>query len=344
MRTDSFGASPLGPVQLLTIGAEPGPVLEVLDLGATVHRLRVTGGDGVRRNVVLGHPSAEDHLASSHYLGSTVGRYANRVARGRFVLEGREVQLEVNDRGNTLHGGPDGFDRRIWSVEESSDHHVDLRLVSPDGDQGFPGRLEARVRFETTSDSVRVSFAATSDAVTVVNLTNHAYFNLDGEGSGSIDEHLLQVEAEQYLAIEETGIPVGAPEAVAGTPFDLRRPTRLGAVVRLPHPQVVGARGLDHNFLLTGSGMRRAATLDSPRTRTRLELLTDQPGLQVYAGNVLDGQVPSTEGRLYRQGDGVALEPQLFPDSPNRPEFASPVLRPGERYEAALEWRFSSTG
>lgn len=340
MRIDSFGDSSQGPVQLITIGAEPGPVLELLDLGATVHRLWVTGGDGVRRNVVLGHRTAEEHLASTHYIGGTIGRYANRIAGGRFTLGDRDVRVAVNDRGNHLHGGTEGFDRRLWEVEDSSDEHVVLSLVSPDGDQGFPGRLEARVRFETTSGSVRVQFEATTDATTVVNLTSHAYFNLDGEGSGSIDGHRLSVDADHYLPVDDTGIPEGGPEPVQGTPFDLRRPTKLADVVRVAHPQIEESRGIDHNLVLNGSGRRLVATLESPGTSTRMELRTDQPGLQVYTGNGLDGALGSTEGRLYRQGDGIALEPQLFPDTPNRPEFGSAVIRPGTTYRADLEWAF----
>lgn len=340
MRIDSFGATPQGPVQRLTVGSAPGPVLELLDHGATVHRLWVTGGDGVRRNVVLGHATPEDYLASTNYLGGTIGRYANRIAKGRFPLGDREVQLDVNDRGNTLHGGPDGFDRQRWTVADSSEDHVTLRLVSPDGDGGFPGQLEVSARFETTGDSVRVQLEATTDATTVVNLTSHAYFNLDGEGSGTIDDQLLQVDADDYLPIDDTGIPLEALAPVQDTPFDLRHPTRLGEVVRGTHPQVVGARGVDHNYALRGSGWRVVATLASPRTSTRMELLSDQPGLQVYTGNSLDGALGSTEGGLYRQGDGLALEPQLFPDSPNRPEFDSAVLHEGETYRASLEWRF----
>jgi aldose 1-epimerase len=342
MRVESFGTSSLGPVQRLIIGSEPGPVLELLDLGATVHRLWVTGGDGVRRNVVLGHASPQDYLASIHYLGATIGRYANRIAKGRFELGGREVHARVNDRGNTLHGGPDGFDKRIWVVGDSSERHVTLRLVSPDGDAGFPGTLQVSARFETTGDSLRLQLEATTDATTVVNLTNHSYFNLDGEGSGTVDEQLLCVDSETYLPVDGTGIPEGGPTPVVDTPFDLRRPTRLGERARGHHAQIVGAGGIDHNYAPRGTGWRVVATLDSPRTNTRMELRSDQPGLQVYTGNGLDGATGSTEGRLYRQGDGVALEPQLFPDSPNRPEFDSPVLQPGETYRAALEWRFGA--
>ena len=231
MRVESFGESSLGPVQVLTIGAEPGPVLEVLDLGATVHRLWVTGGDGVRRNVVLGLPGPEDHLASPGYLGSTVGRYVNRISGGRFTLDGRVVQLPTNDRGNNLHGGPDGFGRRIWDVVDHGEDHVVLRLVSPDGDQGFPGRLVAEVRFEVDGESVRVSMQATTDAATVVCLTSHAYFNLDG--ADTIEQHLLSVDAEEFLPVDDLGIPL--PEASTGGRYGVRPAPARGA--RRPHPR-----------------------------------------------------------------------------------------------------------
>jgi aldose 1-epimerase len=328
------------PVRRLVLGEAPGPVLTLLDLGATVQGLEVTCGDGRRRDVVLGQATPADYLASTDYLGSTVGRYANRIAGGRFVLDGAEVRLGTHDRGNHLHGGPDGFERRRWEVEDHSSRHAVLSLVSPDGDQGFPGTLRATVRFEVAGEGVRIDFAATTDAPTIVNLTNHAYFNLDGVGHGTVDDHLLTVEADEYTPVDRTGIPLGSHASVAGTPFDFRTPARLGDAVRSGDEQVVAVRGIDHNFALRGAGMRRAAVLTSPRTRTTLELLSDQPGLQVYTGNSLDGSRPSTAGGRYRQGDGIALEPQLFPDTPRRPEFGSAVLRPGESYRAALEWRF----
>lgn len=327
----------------LVLGAAPGPVLTLLTLGATVHRLEVTAGDGARRNIVLGHPTAEDRLASSDYLGSTVGRYANRIAAGRFPLDGAVVEVATNDRGNSLHGGPDGFDRREWDVVEQGPTHAVLELVSPDGDQGFPGTLTARVRFTVVPDGVRMSFEATSDATTPCNLTSHAYFNLDGEGSGTIDGHRLTVAADEYTPVDATGIPLGGHAPVEGTPFDLRRATPIGPAVRTRHEQVVTARGIDHNFVVAGSGMRTVAVLESPRTRTRLELRSDQPGVQVYTGKFLDGTGPSTEGGLYLQGDGIALEPQHHPDSPNHPEWPSTLLGPGDTYRAALAWVLGST-
>lgn len=329
------------PVHALTIGAAPGPVVEVLTLGATVHRLEVAGADGERRNVVLGHASVAERLASTSYVGGTIGRYANRIAGGRFPLDGREVVVGTHDRGHSLHGGPDGFDRRLWEVVEHTADEVVLTLVSPDGDQGFPGTVSVLVRYRVVGDTVRVEMQATTDAPTVVNLTNHAYFHLDGEGAGTIDEHLLRVPADEFTPVDAASIPLGGHAPVDGTPFDLREPTPLGTALRRDHPQLLDARGIDHNFVVRGAGLRTHAVLESPRSGIRMELRSDQPGLQVYTGNFLDGTIPSTRGGRYRQGDGVALEPQLFPDSPNRPDWPSAQVRPGETYAATLEWSFA---
>ncbi|WP_206056735.1 aldose epimerase family protein [Nocardioides sp. GY 10113] len=328
-------------VHRITLGRAPGVVLEALTLGASVHRLEVSGPGGVRRNVVLGHATIQDRLAGGAYLGATVGRYANRIAHGRFPLDGREVVVGVHDRGHSLHGGPDGFDRRVWEVVAHGPDEVTLRLVSPDGDQGFPGEVVATVRYVVAGDVVRVEMGATVDAPTVVNLTNHAYFNLDGEGAGTVDDHLLTVAADEYTPVDGGSIPVGDHAPVDGTPFDLRTPVRLGAVVRSGHPQVLGSGGIDHNFVVRGTGMRRHASLESPRSGIRLDLSSDQPGLQVYTGNFLAGSPASTSGVRYRQGDGIALEPQLYPDTPNRPAWPSAQVAPGDTYAATLQWAFS---
>lgn len=331
MRAEPFGETGIGPVQKLVIGSEPGPVLELLDLGATVHRLWVTGGDGVRRNVVLGHATAQEYLESSDYIGGTIGRYANRIRGGRFVLDGETVQLATNEHGNSLHGGPEGFNQRIWEIVEQTERRVTMRLVSPAGDQRFPGTLVALARFETLADGVQVTFEATTDAATVVSLTSHAYFNLDGDGTGPVTDHLLLVAADEYLPVDDTGIPT-QPTPVDDTEFDLRRPTRLA--------EHIAGGGLDHTFVLSGAGPHPAATLASERTRTRMDLFTDRPGLQVYTATAFDGSRRSTTGHPYRPGDGVALEAQLLPDTPNRPEFGSAVLRPGETWRSRVEWRF----
>lgn len=326
--------------ETLVLGAAPGPVVHLLTLGTTLHRLEVTGGDGVRRDVVLALPGPAELLGSSDYLGGTIGRYANRIAHGRFAIDGETHQVGTHDRGHSLHGGPDGFDRRPWDVVEHDAGSAMLRLVSPDGDQGFPGEVTALARFAVAANRVTLDLSATTTRPTVVNLTSHAYLNLDG-GGGTVDDHLLQVPAAAYTPVDDTSIPLGDHEPVAGTPFDLRTPRRIGDVVRDPHPQVVAAHGVDHNLVVDGTGLRRVATLESHRSRLAMELWSDQPGLQVYTANFLSGAVRSRDGRLLRPGDGVALEPQLHPDSPNHPDWPSPVLRPGETYSSRIEWRFA---
>lgn len=315
MSTDRvFGQMPDGrEVRVLTIGSSPGPVVEVLTLGATVHRLLVDG-----RNVVLGHADVAGRLASSDYVGGTIGRYANRIAGGRFPLGGSTVSVLTNDRGNSLHGGPEGFDVRLWDVVSHSADSLELTMTSPDGDQGFPGAVTAHVRYAVSGNTVTIAMSATTDATTVVGMTNHAYVNLDGEGA--IDDHELVVDSDLYTPVDGTSIPLGEHEPVDGTPFDLRAPAPLRAE-------------LDHNFVVRGEGLRRHARLSTPHAT--LEVWSDQPGLQVYTGDMFDGTV-------HHRRAGVALEPQIFPDSPHHPEWPSPVLEPGETYRSTIEWRFSS--
>jgi len=334
-------------VHLVELGAAPGPVLRLLTLGATVHDLEVTGGDGIRRHVALGLPGSADHLASGDYLGGTIGRYANRVRDGHLPLPDGDHRIGTHDRGHHLHGGPEGFDSRLWEIVEHDAAAVTFRLVSPHGDQGFPGELTAGATFTVGQDSVAIELTATTDRTTVVNLTQHTYLNLEGRAAGTIDDHLLQVLAEHYTPVDAEGIPTGAHAPVEGTPFDLRSPTRLGAVVRSGHPQVRAAQGIDHNLVIEGpydaDGLRTVCRLTAPATRTTLEVRADQPGLQVYTGNFLDGTLGSVDGGVLRQGDGIALEPQLFPDSPHHPEWPSAVLEPGERYRARHEWIFTTS-
>ena len=330
----------------IVIGRLPGPVLQVLPLGATVHRLEV--GARVRRNVVLGHPGTDDYLASADFVGGTIGRYANRIAEGRFELDGVEHRVGLNDRGHHLHGGPDGFHRRVWDVVSRSDDEVVLGLESPDGDQGFPGRVTARVRFAVTGDTVVVEMTATTDAPTLVNLTQHTYFCLDGAVGGVSDvrDHLLRVAADRFTPTDATGIPLGDHAPVEGTPFDLRSPTRLGDVVADPHPQMALGGGIDHNFVPEGHGLRPVAELSCRRTGTAVVVASDQPGLQVYTGQGFDGSRRSVEGVPLGPYAGVALEPQLAPDSPHHlvgPDWPSAVLRPDATYRSVLEWRFRET-
>lgn len=322
-----------------SVGVPGGLRLEVLNRGAAVHRLLVPTGSG-ERNVVLGYRTLEEYAAGSTFFGATIGRYANRIGAGRFSLDGTEHQLDTNENGNTLHGGTGGFDTREWTLDSLSQPSLTMSLVSPDGDQGFPGTVTATVTYTVTADEVHIELSATTDRPTLVNLTNHSYFNLDGEGRGAIDEHLLTVPADHCTPTDDQSIPTGEIAPVDGTPLDLRTPTRIGDAVRRPHAALRASQGIDHNLVVRGEGLREVATVST--RDLALTVSSDAPGLQVYTGNFLDGTDVGTSGSPYRQGDGLALEPQAFPDTPNRPSFGSAVLRPGERYQRHIVWRFRS--
>ncbi|MEV3923658.1 aldose epimerase family protein [Actinomadura coerulea] len=287
----------------------------VLTYGATLQRLEVADG----ANVVLGLPTLDDYLHRSRYFGAVVGRYANRIARSRFTLDGREHRLTANDGVNSLHGGVRGFDKRVWRVESAGPAEVELSLVSPDGEEGYPGELRARVRYVLDGDALRLEYRATADAPTVVNLTNHSYFDLSG--SGDVRGHVVAMEADRYLPVDEGKIPAGGPVPVAGTPFDFTAPTRVGA--RL------GGR-YDHCFVLQG----RVTVADPAGGRT-MEVTTTEPGVQFYTGHMLDGVATP-----YGPFAGLCLETQRFPDAPNRPAFPSPVLRPGQEHVSVTTYRF----
>lgn len=327
----------------LVLGA--GPLrLELLRRGASVRRLVVPDADGELRNVALGYAASADYGVAEHYFGATIGRFANRLAHGRLTLAGTDHQVPANEGRHALHGGPEGFDRRDWQLEERTGSRARLTLDSPDGDQGFPGALHAEVSYTVGDGEVRIDYTATTDRPTVVSLTNHTYFNLDGEGAGSVDDHLLQVVADAYTPTDGQLIPTGELAPVEGTPFDWRDPGPVGRRIREPHPQLGLAKGLDHNFVLLGEGLRHVATLESVRSGIRLEVHTDRPGLQVYSGNFLDGTTTGTSGRRYRQGDGIALETQGFPDAPNQPSFPTVELSPGEVHRTTTLWRFATSG
>ena len=311
--------------------------LELVSTGAAVRRLVVLEDAGPV-DVVLGHADPAAYGTADGYLGATIGRFGNRIVAGRFSLDGTEHALSTNQYGNTLHGGVDGFDTREWSVVDEGADRVALALSSPDGDQGFPGRLDVTVTFTLAPGTVRIYYAARTDAPTVVNLTNHAYFQLDGAGSGPIDDHRLMVRAGSFLPVREDLVPTGDVRAVDGTPFDLRRARRLGDVLATDDDQLRRAGGLDHNFVLEGSGMRTVARLSGASGRW-LEVDTDRPGLQVYTGAHFDGTTVGLDGRPHGPRAGVALETQGFPDAPNHPEFPSTVLRPGETYRSTTTWR-----
>jgi aldose 1-epimerase len=312
-----------------------GLVLTVLDLGATVQSLRRGAGQA---SIVLGYDDLAGYLSPDNdYQGAVVGRFANRIAGARFTLDGTEHRLDANDGTSCLHGGASGYDQRVWTAVDHDERSVTLQLDSPDGDQGFPGNLRVTARYEVTDASVELRLTATSDRRTVVNLTNHSYFNLAAGGS-SIDDHTLEVPADHYLPVDEDSIPLGRLEDVTDTPFDLRVAARLGDRIRDPHPQVRRARGIDHSFAPRGTGLRPVAVLSEPTSGRRLTVLTDQPALQVYTGNFLTGGVVSGRG-LLRQGDGIALETQLHPDTPNQPDLGRATLEPGAEYRNTTVWQ-----
>jgi aldose 1-epimerase len=328
----------------------------VLSYGGIVQSLRAPDRDGTRADVVLGFDDVRRYEEASPYFGALVGRYANRIAEGRFTLDGLTYELPVNNGPNTLHGGPEGFDRRLWQVEElPGGDALRLSLTSDDGDQGFPARLEVSVTYRLEGDGLRIDYEArnaepATGPATVVNLTNHSYWNLAGEGSGSVAEHELQVRAARYSPVSATAIPLGAPASVEGTPFDFRTPTAIGARWREGHDQLAVAGGYDHNLVLDGDGegaplrdgLPLAATAYEPGSGRVLEVWTDQPGMQFYSGNFLDGTLRGKRGRLYRQGDGFCLETQHWPDSPNQADYPSTVLRPGEVLRTSTLYRFTT--
>jgi aldose 1-epimerase len=327
----------------------------VLDHGGVVQSVLAPDRDGDRADVVLGFGEAEPYATESPFFGALVGRYANRIANARFPLNGREYQLQANDGPNTLHGGPRGFDKQRWDAEELGATAVRLWLVSPDGDEGFPCRLAVTVTYTVTADSLRIDYEARNEEAegglaTVVNLTNHSYWNLAGEGSGSVAEHELQLYASRYTPVDATSIPTGELAPVEGTPFDFRTPTPVGARWREGHEQLAYAGGYDHNVVLDGvaggaperDGLALAAVVRDPGSGRVLETWTDQPGVQFYSGNQLTGQLRGTSGRLYRAGDALCLETQHFPDSPNHPDFPSTELRPGETFRTATVYRLTT--
>ena len=340
-----FGHLPDGtPVRRFTV-SDGRLQLRVLTLGAIVQELWVPDGDGGLENVVLGFADVRGYVeSSSQYYGAVVGRYANRIGYGELVLGGRAYALAANDGPHTLHGGREGFHQRVWTVASVEPQRLVLALVSPAGDGGFPGELTAEVSYEVDDGQVSIAYRAQCDALTVVNLSQHAYFNLAGEGSGSVHDHQLRVNASRYTPVDDALLPTGEIATVDGTPLDLRAPQRIGDIVKSDFPCIRRTGGLDHNFVLDTPSSDVAASLSEPRNRRELTVLTDQPGLQVYTANHFDGTHVGVSGRAYRRHHGIALETQRFPDAPrHQGEHGWPdaTLSPGEVYQAATKWRFA---
>ena len=319
----------------------PGIRVELLTYGGIVARLEVPDRAGRADNVVLGMASLADYVARSPYFGAIAGRFANRIAGGRFTLDGQAHQLACNDGPNSLHGGLQGFDKQVWRVLAADPARAVLTYASPAGEEGFPGRLAVTMTYSVAPGALRIDYAAETDAPTVLNLTNHSYFNLAGDSGGSVLDHELSIAADHFLPVDATAIPTGEIRSVDATPFDFRSPTPIGARIRATDPQIRAGRGYDHTWVLSGAP-GPAARLRDPASGRVLELFTDQPGVQIYTANFLDGSLAGPSGHPYRQGDAVTLETQHFPDSPNQPGFPSTVLRPGETFRSHSLFRFSA--
>ena len=346
-----FGEIDGQPVEILTL-ANGDVEVTLLTYGGIVQAIRVPDRSGQIANVALGFETLDEYLAhnAGPHFGATIGRYANRISGGAFTIDGRTYQVPPNNGPNALHGGPAGFDSHIWAAEQFRDGSsigVRLTRTSPDGEEGFPGTLSVAVSFLLTEgNQLRIDYHATSDRPTIVNLTNHSYFNLAGEGSGTIYDHELTLNSSAYLPVDASLIPTGEIAPVDDTPFDFRAARPIGARIRDLDRQLLVGRGYDHNFVLDRASpddrsLILAARVDEPTSGRRLEIHTTEPGIQFYSGNFLDGSLFGTSKRWYRQSDGFALETQHFPDSPNHPDFPSTVLRPGEQYRSTTTYTFS---
>jgi aldose 1-epimerase len=320
--------------------------VEITNYGGRIVAVRVPDRSGRVEDIVLGYDGLAGYLSDRAYFGGLIGRYANRIARGRFTLDGVEYKLAQNDGENHLHGGIEGFDKKVWRAEEiKGKGEVGLRLsyVSRDGEEGYPGNLTVNVTYRLRADGgLVIDYEATTDKATVINLTNHAYFNLAGAGHGDVLGHEVMIAADRFTPVDRGLIPTGELRSVEGTPFDFRRPMRIGARIEARDEQLEFGRGYDHNFVLNGrSGtLRLAARVVEPRSGRVLEVYTTEPGIQFYTGNFLDG-VRGKGGQVYQRRGAFCLEAQHFPDSPNKPNFPSTVLRPGQRYRQTTVYKFS---
>jgi aldose 1-epimerase len=328
---------------VLTNGA--GLEVRALTYGCIIRTLSVPDRTGTVADVVHGFDTLEPYLRRHPYFGAVVGRYANRIANARFTLDGRTYTLEANNGPNHLHGGRDGFDRRLWDATIAArGADVVFSRTSPDGEEGYPGTLKVEVTYTLgEAGELSIVYRATADAPTPVNLTQHTYFNLAGHDAGDILDHELTIDADRFTPTDEGQIPVGALAAVDGTPFDFRTPARIGPRIDAAHEQLRYGKGFDHNFVLNRAdeGLRLAATLADPRSGRTLDVLTTEPGVQFYSGNLLDGSFEGKGGVRYARRSGVCLETQHFPDSPNQPQFPSTILRPGATYrsQTVFRWR-----
>lgn len=348
---EAFGKLADGtPVEAVTLTNGHGMKVRVLAWGAAVQQLVVPGRRGPA-DIVLGYDDMTGYLKASNYFGATVGRYANRIAKGRFTLDGKAYQLPTNDGPNALHGGLRGFDKHLWTIAAvhsgAKDASATLTYTSADGEEGYPGKMTVTAVFTLTeTNELQVSYRASTDKPTIVNITNHSYFNLGGAGSSrSATEAVLTMPAASYTPVDSTLIPTGELRPVAGTPFDFRTPKRIADRIRDGHDEQLRiGHGYDHNWVVSrapAKGLQLMARVEDPLSGRVMQILSNQPGVQFYTGNFLDGTATGKSGAIYRQGDGICFEPQVFPDTPNKPAFGSARLDPGQTYENRIVYRFS---
>ena len=329
---------------LYTLTNANGMEVCITNFGGRIVSVMVPDRDGVMRDVVLGFDSIADYVKYPSDFGATIGRYANRIGQGKFSLDGVDYQLPTNNYGHCLHGGPKGFQYRVFDAVQPDQHTLKLSYLSKDGEEGFPGNLNCTVTFTLTDDNaIDIQYGAETDKPTIVNLTNHSYFNLDGDPSRDNSEYLLMVDADNYTPVDSTFMTTGEIVTVEGTPMDFRQPTAVGARIDDDFDQLKNGLGYDHNWVLNtkGDDSRACATLVSPKTGIKLEVFTNEPGIQVYAGNFLDGTLRGKKGITYGRRASVCLETQKYPDTPNKPEWPTAVLRPGEKYDSHCIFRFS---
>jgi aldose 1-epimerase len=341
------------PVEAITLTNAKGMKARILSYGAILQAVEVPDRDGKVADVTLGYNDMRGYLTAPNYFGSTVGRYANRIKGGRFTLDGRTYTLALNNKTNALHGGVNGFDKRMWRIVEASGgatSHVTLTYTSADGEEGYPGELKVTATYTLNdANELTLDYRATTSKPNVVNITNHSFFNLGGEASQrSIYDAVLTIPADTTTPVDATLIPDGQFRPVQGTPFDFRKPTVIGSRIRdARDPQIVFGQGYDENYVIArdvSKTPRLAARVEDPATGRTMEVLTNQPGVQLYTGNFLDGTAVGKSGHAYRQGDGIALEPQVFPDTPNQPALGSARLDPGQTYHNVIVYRFSVSG
>lgn len=322
-----------------------GMAVAFIPQGGIITAIHAPDRNGHLANVVLGLPDPDDYRDDRIFLGAVCGRYANRIAGSRFMLDGHAYDLTPTQGTSSVHGGGRGFDKADWTVEIESERSAVLRHVSPDGDEGYPGTLRVAMRYGLDDDGAfTIAYEATTDRATLCNLTNHSYFNLAGEGAGDVLGHRLRIAAGRYTPSDAILVPTGEIADVAGTPFDFTTSTAIGARIRDPHPQMVAGHGYDVNYVIARAkpGLVAAAFVHEPTSGRTLRVETTEPGIQFYSGNGLDGTIRGTSGRLYRQSDGFCLEPHKYPDTPNKPGFPSAVLRPGETYRSTTRYVFGT--